>query len=126
MNKQEKQLKKSYFENIQISTLLKSELKNSFDFTNLDFIDKFKLINQFKKFVDLVNDLGEIEHSSDWDLYLIIFLENNEKIITNNGYSVFNIDFKNELIIVENITDEEEEEEIKIKIKDIKKIILED
>ena len=125
MNKQEKQLKKSYFENIQISTLLKSELKNSFDFTNLDFIDKFKLINQFKKFVDLVNDLGEIEHSSDWDLYLIIFLENNEKIITNNGYSVFNIDFKNELIIVENITDEEEEE-IKIKIKDIKKIILED
>lgn len=49
-------------------------------------------IKQFIKTVSLIEEIGEIEHSSDWDLYLEFQLENKEfpnnksKFVTPTGF----------------------------------------
>jgi len=44
-----------------------------------------------KAFIDLVEQLGDIEHTSDWDPYLTITLRNGEQTETDTGYWNFEI-----------------------------------
>jgi hypothetical protein len=60
-------------------------------------------LQDFLIFRNFLVDLGEAEHSSDWDLYLIITLRDGTKIQTDSGYDYFEI--QDDKILVEDYED---------------------
>ena len=80
-------------EDVQVSTFLQEKCvyQNSVDFPDLN-LGKIK---QFIKCIDLIKEIGNVEHSNDWDLFLefTISLGNQEIIIFNSpyGYSEISI-----------------------------------
>ena len=66
--------------------------------------------------LELINQLGWLEHTSDWDPFLMIELKNGGEIQTESGYFLFEV--KKKTILIEG-----DELPLKIKIKDIKRIV---
>lgn len=93
--------------------------------------DKFKslrpdYLNRFKKSIQLILELGEIEHTSDWDPYFIIILQDNTEIITPNGYHEIEITETSISIEIEDPNDEDNVILKTIPINDIKSISIND
>ena len=96
-------------------------------------------ISQLIAFVrnnELKEELGWFEHTSDWDPFLIITLNNGETIETAAGYSDFEIlnyrksktisteidSIKEVSVILDDDSDESEYKDKKIQIDDIKSV----
>ena len=62
------------------------------------------------KTIELILDLGEEEHSGDWDPYLIITLNSGETIETENGYNYMEITEDLKSLQIETSTEFENEE----------------
>ena len=82
----------------------------------------------FQHAIKIIIEIGEIEHTGDWDPYLIITLKDESQISTPNGYYEFEIDESSNSIII--ITDLDEESPVEdltrtvIDISDIKSITI--
>lgn len=137
MTKQDKlDLTKILFNDTQISAFLMDNLKpiryTYFDSTfTLAQQDKNRyskeLTERLIKTIDLISRLGWIEHTSDWDPYLIItFRDGSEQFQTESGY--YDIVAHDEHITITYGQDEDTEEELTMNIlyKDIKTIQFEE
>lgn len=87
-------------------------------------------LTAFQDLVKLLNSMGWLDHTGDWDLGLDITLHNGSKIQTEQGYPEFEIN-REKGVIITNIDlssdyDEDEEENMEILIKDIHTIALYD
>lgn len=77
---------------------LSSLLMDNEQFTHLELgdkrltlWDKVELIYAFQLTKDLILNLGNLEHTSDWDPYLRIGLKDGTYVETRNGYYSFNL-----------------------------------
>lgn len=62
---------------------------NTLKFRKSDSIEYRKReLAEYKDLVKLIEDLGEEDHSSDWDLHLEITLHSGKKIETEPGYTL--------------------------------------
>ena len=113
MEKEKKELIEKLFNSkYHMSSTIASNLKP------LTYINKDALV-RYIELIDFVLDLGWIEHTSDWDPYVLIVLKNGEEI-----YDYYSIEIKDKTIELhstyDNEKDIEREKTFAFKIEDIK------
>ena len=56
-------------------------------------------LRPWMKLIDLIMDLGEKEHTHDWDPYISIKFKDGNTLTTQNGYYIMNI--QNDMLLLE-------------------------
>ena len=71
---------------IQISGFLIDNMKPTMLYPSQGNEYNKRIIEQFSKYIDLIEKLGWIEHTADWDPYIIIQFQDGTELITESGY----------------------------------------
>lgn len=112
-------LEQLFGDGLEISTLLLESLKiTRHPLLGDAFIDDCKAL---AKSIGFIENLGYIEHTADWDLYLDITFINGTTSSTAGGYDQFEVTEDNNLKMLDS-TDEGEEYDLIIPISDIQAI----
>lgn len=101
------------------------------DLSNLSHYQKVITLKFYSELVNIIDELGWDEHTSDWDLFSIITLNNNDEILTCAGYPYIILPDLTTCVDYDQIKEisyylNEEEKLIKIDIENIKSIKLQD
>ena len=71
---------------IQLSGFLMDNMKPTMLYPSQPDSYNKQIIQQFSKYLDLIEKLGWIEHTSDWDPYIIIQFHDGTEFETESGY----------------------------------------
>ena len=106
---------------------LSGKLLDTFHDWNLseEGAQKYEELEEISAYLQVIEGLGWLEHTSDWDPALVIGTNNGDTIQLENGYWQFHLldDEDGEIYLISsNMDDSYEEYEVKVNIRDIESI----